>query len=81
MEAEVDGIRLVNLGSISNPFPPELRASYVLLEADEQGHTLEHHFVEYDRQAVARAAAEVRHPEMERIASFMRGEVKAGWMH
>jgi predicted phosphodiesterase len=80
MEAEVDGIHLVNLGSISNPFPPELRASYVLLEADEQGHALEHHFVEYDRQVVARAAAEVQHPEMERIARFMRGEVKAGWM-
>ncbi|MDA1330314.1 MAG: metallophosphoesterase [Chloroflexi bacterium] len=80
MEANVDGIRLINLGSVSNPFPPELRASYVLLEANEEATKLEHYFVEYDHEAVIEATAKIDHPEIERITRFMRGEVKAGWM-
>ena len=33
----VGNIRVVNPGSVSNPFPPDLRASYVILEADKNG--------------------------------------------
>lgn len=80
MDVEVEGARVVNLGSVSNPFPPDLRASYVLLEADERGYQLEHHFVDYDREAVIAQVEGVRHPAAEYIKGFMRGENKAGWM-
>lgn len=80
MQVELDGMRLVNLGSVSNPFPPELRASYALLEADDKGHSLEHHFVDYDKEAVIAAARVAQHPAADYIIGFMRGENKPGWM-
>src|SRR5258708_6159379 len=41
-------VRAVNLGSVSNPVAPDLRASYVMIEADERGYQLEHRRVQYD---------------------------------
>lgn len=49
MDVMLGRTRLINTGSVSNPFPPDLRASYVLVEADEAGYRLEHRRVEYDR--------------------------------
>ena len=45
----------MNVGSISNPLPPDLRASYVIVEANETGHTIEHVRVDYDHDAVVAA--------------------------
>ena len=74
------GIRIVNPGSVSNPFPPDLRASYALLEADEGGYKIYHRRVDYDRQAVIQAVREVNHPASGYIERFMRGENKKDWM-
>jgi diadenosine tetraphosphatase ApaH/serine/threonine PP2A family protein phosphatase len=73
-------IRVVNPGSISNPFPPDLRASYALLEADEQGYAIHHRRVDYDRQAVIQAIREVNHPASDYIERFMKGENRKDWM-
>jgi predicted phosphodiesterase len=76
----VENIRVVNPGSISNPFPPDLRASYAILEATENGYKLHHRRVDYDRESVIKAAIEVNHPATEYITKFMRGENKKDWM-
>lgn len=76
----VETIRVVNPGSISNPFPPDLRASYIILEADRKGYKISHRRVDYDREAVIRAVQEVNHPAYEYITGFMKGENKMDWM-
>ena len=73
-------IRVVNPGSVSNPFPPDLRACYAILEADERGYAVQHRRVEYDRQAVIQAVREVNHPAWDYIERFMRGENRKDWM-
>ncbi|MBN1579721.1 MAG: metallophosphoesterase family protein [Anaerolineae bacterium] len=79
MDLTVDGVRLVNVGSVSNPLPPDLRAGYVLLEADETGYRLYHRRVPYDREAVVGALQWVGYPGTDYIARFMRGENEPGW--
>jgi len=76
----IGGVRLVNPGSVSNPYPPDLGACYALLDAKEGGYSLSFHQAEYDREAVVRATREVNHPAANFIASFMRGEQKPGWV-
>jgi|SRR5688572_8894567 len=68
-------IRVVNPGSISNPLPPDLRASYAILEAHKNGYTIRHRRVDYDREAVIKAVQEVNHPAFEYITRFMKGEI------
>jgi predicted phosphodiesterase len=70
----VDGVRAVNLGSVSNPITDDLRASYVVLHADRHGHRVEHRRVAYDRGAFLDIVERSGHPEHEFIASFQRGE-------
>jgi predicted phosphodiesterase len=73
-------IRVVNPGSVSNPFPPDLRACYAVLKADKQGYTIQYRRVDYDRDAVIRAVREVNHPALDYIGRFMRGENRKDWM-
>lgn len=70
----VNGVRLINLGSVSNQFAPKLYASYVLLKANPTGYHLEHHSVEYDRDAVIEALYKVGHPAADHVIQFMRGQ-------
>lgn len=79
LDVTVDGVRVVNLGSVSNPLVPDLRACYVLLEADAGGYHLEHRCVDYDHDAVIRAVRERRHPAGEYIVRFQQGLVEPGW--
>jgi predicted phosphodiesterase len=78
-ERRCGGIRIVNLGSVSNPLPPDLRASYVLLEADSSGYRLEHRRVDYDRQAVIEAIRRSRHPAGEFIVRHFLGKHHVFW--
>lgn len=80
MELHVDSVHVVNLGSVSNPLPPDLRASYIILEADDAGYRLQQRRVDYDHQAVIAAAQQVRHPVAGYIARYMLGQRRAGWM-
>jgi len=80
LDRSVGSSRVVNPGSVSNPFPPDLRASYAILEADENGYEINHRQVDYDREAVIKAVQEVNHPALEYITRFMKGENKKAWM-
>lgn len=74
LDVRVGGKHLVNIGSVSNPIAPDLRASYVVLKADEQGYEVEHRRVDYDRDAVIAMLQEQRHPGAGYIISHLRGE-------
>lgn len=75
----VNGVRVVNLGSVSNPWASDLRASYTLLNADEKGYTMEHRRVDYDRAAVLAQLQRIKHPGVGSLSEFMRGERTPSW--
>ncbi len=75
VDRTVGETRAINLGSVSNPVPPDLRASYVVVEGDELGHTIEHVRVEYDHDAVIAALEDLNHPGRDRLIAHQRGEV------
>jgi len=79
LDIEVDGVRVVNPGSVSNPFPPDLRAKYAILAADETGYHIEHQFVDYDHAAVIDRIRRVRHPAADYITQFMLGRNEPAW--
>src|SRR5215467_10012030 len=62
LDRQIGGIRVINLGSVSNPVTPGLQATYVLLEADAHGYRIQVRRVDYDREAVVRAIEQARHP-------------------
>jgi len=70
----VGDVRVVNLGSVSNPTAPDLRASYVMLDALASGTTIEHRRIAYDHAAFIEAVRCSRHPEAEFILNFQRGK-------
>jgi predicted phosphodiesterase len=76
LDVWVGSTRVVNVGSVSNPIAPDLRASYVLLEADRSGYRVTHHQVDYDRQAVIDALLRLRHPGGAFIVRHLRGEAR-----
>ena len=73
-------VRVINPCSVSNPYPPDLRASYGILEADADGYQYSPQRVDYDHEAVIQAVREVAHPAAEYIIRFMMGENKKPWM-
>lgn len=79
LDRTVQGVRVVNLGSISLPVLPDLRASYVILAADETGYQIYPRKVPYDRQAVVAQLTSGRHPALTTITGFLRGERKPFW--
>lgn len=79
LDRRVGSVRVVNLGSVSNPMPPDLRASYVILEADEQGYRVQHRRVDYDRQATIEAIRRTRHPATPFVTRHMLGQHTPHW--
>jgi predicted phosphodiesterase len=69
-------VRAVNLGSVSNPLPPDLRASYVLVDATEDSHTIENVRVDYDHDAAIAALEAVNHPGRQYLVAHLRGEIQ-----
>lgn len=69
----VDGVRLVNIGSVSNPRVPDLAATYVCLTADSNGYELERIHVPYDRQAVVQMMWQLRHPAASFVEDHLNG--------
>jgi putative phosphoesterase len=72
---------VVNLGSVSNPRLPDLRASYVLLEVSADGCTIEPRRVPYDHAAFAESVRKSGHPAAEFILSHQRGGQPARVAH
>lgn len=79
LDRTVNGMRVVNLGSVSLPVLPDLRASYVILEADEKGYQVDFRKVAYDRQTVIAQLHTQRHPALATIAAFLAGERRPFW--
>jgi predicted phosphodiesterase len=74
LDRQVGRIRVINLGSVSNPVTPGLQATYVLLDADQQSYSIQLRRVDYDREAVIKAIEHSRHPTPAFLIGFMRGE-------
>jgi predicted phosphodiesterase len=79
LDRTVDGVRVVNLGSISNPMRSRLEASYAILEADSDGYDIQIRYVEYDRQAVIDELQRIKHPTVEFLTKMLRGEMLPPW--
>lgn len=79
MDVPVDATRVVNLGSLSLPFPPDLRAKYSILQSGARSYQIEHRRVEYDRRAAMDAVERTRNPGREFILRSLRGENRPGW--
>jgi predicted phosphodiesterase len=79
LDRQVGDVHIVNLGSVSNPWASDWRASYVLLDADAAGYRLRHRRVHYDRQAAIEAVERSRHPAGEYIVSHYRGQRRPPW--
>ena len=68
MDRPIDGVRVLNVGSVNNPQAGDRRACYSILEASEAGYTIEQFRVEYDYRSVIDAIRRSRHPTGEFIA-------------
>ncbi len=79
LEMKIEGVHIFNLGSVSNPMPPDLRASYAILEADAHGYHLQHRYVNYDHQAVIAAIQTVKHPAAKFIINYQLGKNFPRW--
>jgi putative phosphoesterase len=79
LDRQVDGIRVVNPGSVGNPVLPEAGAFYALLENELDGYRLTLHEVKYDRVGSIAATVSSHHPASEYIVSFMLGDRVPGW--
>jgi predicted phosphodiesterase len=73
LDVSVNGLRAINVGSVSNPMSPDLRASYVVIESDSDSHSIEFGHADYDRDAVIAQLDQANHPGRERIINHFRG--------
>ena len=73
LDERIGAFHLVNLGSVSNPYAPDLRASYVLLDCDRNGYTVRHRRVDYDRESVIERMRELRHPGSSYVIAHLSG--------
>ena len=74
MDRQLAGTRVVNPGSVSNPKAPDLRASYIVLDAAPSGLEVLHRRVDYDHQAVMEAVGESHHPAADLIIGYQLGQ-------
>jgi predicted phosphodiesterase len=79
-DRQVNGTCIINVGSIRNPYPPDLRASYLLFDINEDGYGIEFRRVEYDHQAVIDAVRRIRHPGGDYIIDFQEGRILSKWL-
>ncbi len=79
MNVQIDDIHVINLGCVSNPHPPDLRACYVIVEADASGYRIEHRRVEYDHEAVIEVIRRVKYPNGEYLVDGLNGLHSPKW--
>ena len=74
-------VRILNCGSVSNPLAPDLRASYILLEADASpGYRVEFHRVAYNIPAVLEALRASGLPTAANISENFHGKRMPPWL-
>jgi predicted phosphodiesterase len=79
LDRTVDGVRVVNLGSVSNPLAPDLRAKYALLEASGAGYEIQARYVDYDLAATIQAIDQSGHPAGDFIKAYFLGQRRPPW--
>lgn len=77
MDQTVDGIRLINLGSVSNPGTADPRAMWTLLVADDSGYRIERRFAGYDADDVIARLKAAHYPSLRFVTSFFDGSRNA----
>jgi putative phosphoesterase len=71
-QRSVNGVQVVNLGSLSNPQTSDRRASYVMLETSPNSHRVEHRRVDYDYDAVLDGISRSHHPNKRFLAHHFK---------
>jgi putative phosphoesterase len=79
LDRTVDHVRVLNLGSVSNPMRERLEATYAILEANVDGYDLQLRYVDYNRQAVIKELQRVKHPTADFLAKFFQGAMLPPW--
>lgn len=79
IDRQVGPIRILNPGSVSNPLATDVRASYMILSADESGYSAQTRRVDYDHDAVIEQVRRVLYPGSEYVIRLLRGQVKRSW--
>lgn len=79
LDRTVAGVRVINLGSVSLPVLPDLRASYVILTADEQEYAVTFRKVDYDHQLVIDQLRQQKNPAYATVRAFLNGERPPFW--
>jgi predicted phosphodiesterase len=79
LDRTIDQVRVVNLGSISNPMRSRLEATYALLEADAAGYNVQMRYVDYDRQAVIDELQRIKHPTVDFLTKMLLGKLLPPW--
>lgn len=74
VEFVVDGTEIWNLGSVSNPPTPDLRASYLTVEATADATNVVRHRVSYDVERAVELVWQRRHPAAVLIEQKLRGK-------
>lgn len=70
---KVGGITVINPGPVGNPLAPDLRASYAVLDADENGIRVTHRRIEYEYQAVKEAVQKSNYPAADFLTAHQLG--------
>ncbi|MBT3381480.1 MAG: hypothetical protein HN742_39175 [Lentisphaerae bacterium] len=74
LDLQVNAHRVLNPGSVSNPVGSDVRASYAVIEADERGHRVAFHRVDYDQNRVIESLRAMEHPARGFIARHLQGK-------
>ncbi|MDQ3442481.1 MAG: metallophosphoesterase family protein [Chloroflexota bacterium] len=74
LDRSVNGMRVWNTGSVSNPVTSETRAIWTLLEADDAGYRLERHYAVYDVARMLSRLEAIHHPAEASIRAFWAGK-------
>ena len=78
-ERFIEDKHIIGLGCIGKPIGKELRASYAILDADETGYSITHHYVTYDTEAFIQQLYDVHFPTPTFLEQFYRGEYVPKW--
>lgn len=77
IDIQVNGKQVINPGSVSNPpAGADVRASYAMIKADEQGYQVEHRQVAYNHEEVIGILKTINHPATKFISKHLRGEIE-----
>lgn len=76
LKRQLDGVHIINVGSVSLPATTEHRAMWTLLDADDSAYSIERRLVEYDVTRAVRRVSEVNHPTAEWLAHKITGRAQ-----